>query len=43
MQYCERVTGAATSHQIPLLERKPAVKSCAGDDDEVGLRICTGK
>lgn len=39
MQYCERVTGAATSHQIPLLEHNPAVQSCAGDESGVGLRI----
>lgn len=43
MQYCERVTGAATSHQIPLREQRPAVKSFAGDEKEVRLRICTGK
>lgn len=38
MQYCERVTGAATWHQIPLLEQNPAAESCAGDESGVGLR-----
>lgn len=38
MQYCERVTGAATWHQIPLLEHNPAAESCAGDGSSVGLR-----